>query len=276
MRLDSRIHSSCETTIIWNGKENKEKYEPILEKALRVSLLIEETYSVLYDLRPVSLFNISESDSVARFQFIKSIGLKYLVLANYKYNQKKFINYSPSNYIQNSKMSVLKIVVAKSEKILKEIEAAYKTLDNSTVGNLLGYPEDCRLFFDNIWNVGYFDPLWQQANNTIPIKQKDENHIVLDKNKVFGITNSFLRYINLSLTSHIPCSLSCQKSYEIAIQRINLGKDLKLEGILDLELLLSLPLKWSALKGKAMIVSPYFSILTESVNCIDKFTIELT
>lgn len=151
---------------------------------------------------------------------------------------------------------------------------ACRANDHIKQGELLGYPSCCTEFFNQSMEAGYVDPIWQYAGNKEEhIKKKDE-HFIRVAHTCSHLISPFLRYIDLRLIPHVPCSPSCEHSVKIAEDIYELGKEKKVMGIEDLVLLLSMPAEWDAAKGIAYISTPMFKIEASSVTCYPKHVVQ--
>lgn len=153
--------------------------------------------------------------------------------------------------------------------------------DHDTIGKLLGYPKCCREFFIEMWSSGYIDPIWQQALNTGSPTVKEEFY----NNKFVGYSVDIKgypqcvtmhRYWGIRYSLHLPCSFTCRATYEIgkiwAKELDEIDKDIS-KAILEI---LSLPTTWSALRGAAVIYTPYSKGVAASVPCADLHTVHFT
>jgi hypothetical protein len=66
------------------------------------------------------------------------------------------------------------VIVARTLKDALRFKAANASGDNDTQGELLGFPKCCRTFFSDAWAGGYYDPIWQIAENTVK-KEEEKN-----------------------------------------------------------------------------------------------------
>lgn len=178
-------------------------------------------------------------------------------------------------------------VITSSIQYAEEFAHAHFTRDDLKIGELLGFPNCCSQFFDNVWKQGYFDPIWQQAENTtspetlknrrdfsdpignlekklIRFKKSDENHKIL----------STFRYIGIRIISHFACSFDCKESIGVANNWINLGRDLRIEGLDETLEILQLPFEWNCYKGLAEINTPVFKVVTSSMPCYPNHIIQ--
>jgi hypothetical protein len=178
-------------------------------------------------------------------------------------------------------------VVTKSIDLADQFADAHNRGDDLAIGKLLGFPERSSIFFDEVWKKGYFDPIWQQAENTtepetlknrrdfedpmgnvekklIRFKSSDENWKIL----------STFRYIGIRVISHFAHSFDDKESIQVADNWIQLAKDLNLLGLQETMEILQLPFEWNCLKGFAEINTPVFKIVTSSVPCYPNHIIQ--
>lgn len=102
------------------------------------------------------------------------------------------------------------VYISKSEKICRKAKSAEQMNDHKAFGKLLGYPNCCIKFFIE--------------NNKE--QEKRQNDYVLpalsNSKKPYSFYNNIaIRYFDVALLNHFPCSLNCKKSIKIAKQ--NLG-----------------------------------------------------
>lgn len=176
-------------------------------------------------------------------------------------------------------------VLAKSMEVAEEFVKAHHKGDDLKIGELLGFPRKSCEFFNDTWQKGYHDPIWQQAENTseenisfrkefkdengnikqylIAIKASDENFLIA----------STLRYSNLRILSHFPYSFDDKESVEVAKEWLELGRKLELEGIDELLDIMRLPYSWDSYKGYVEITTPVFKIVADTTPCFPKYTI---
>jgi len=134
---------------------------------------------------------------------------------------------------------------------------AFNAGDNVRQGEMLGFPSCCCLFFEQNWKAGYFDPVWQMTG-------KDQSH---------PYANPLLRYIGLRVGFHIPCSFNCAETIKGAHARLLIAKDRDLVKLLTG--LLSMPISWSALHGQAVVRTPIFYLITQTVPTHKEYRIDL-
>lgn len=149
--------------------------------------------------------------------------------------------------------------VTGSQSSINSFKTAWDKKDNCSVGRFLGYPECCSRAFEEIWtNEGFMDTTWSMAKNRVPTRN---NSSVIDFWGPFQ-TNIMLRYLGVRAIPHLPCSVRCIESVELANKLLQLGRDLGYHEEIDwLEKMLSWPIEWSVLHGIAEIKSPVIKIV---------------
>lgn len=258
--------------IQWVSKEVKLKYEPMLEKAKNVYLQLEEL-SVQHGLRHCTTSHVDPNRMDIRQQ-------EYIKKGMYFLPQEKVGHYTGfSNYhppVEEGKPWHYYGVVADTvENALKFAEATDR-LDHTTLGQLLDFPECCVEFFNENWvKKGIHDPVWQQALNANEknIRIKEDNLIRLKD--IPWQANPLLKYLSVGVIFHVCDSLTCEKTLKRSMDWINLAKELKIDGLKELEMFLRMPMEWDALKGIAYIRTPLFKLAINSVTCTERFKVQL-
>jgi hypothetical protein len=134
---------------------------------------------------------------------------------------------------------------------------AFQAGDNVKQGEMLGFPKCCCEFFQKNWAAGYFDPVWQMAGRDAP----------------HPLSNPLLRYIGLRVGFHIPCSFNCSETIKLSELRLKIAPDQDLAKLLVA--LLSMPMTWSALHGQAVVRTPLFYLVTQTVPTLTEYKMEL-
>lgn len=146
--------------------------------------------------------------------------------------------------------------------------------DHDTIGELLGYPQCCREFFRTVWMAGYIDPVWQAAQRTNAGSVLSRTDYLIElKGEELAHTWSGSRYNGLRLAPHIPCSFSCEETHERVSEWLQLGRQLNIPGIDDLVALLNMPVEWNALHGVALVTTPIYRVVTNTVACHPKHVV---
>jgi hypothetical protein len=179
----------------------------------------------------------------------------------------------------------LKCVIARGVRDAQQFRDADRERDDISIGEMLGYPPCCTRFFASVWRQGFFDPIWQTAENTPDhaIRSRSVRHdghgnavetsIVLAPNPEGCKISSCLRYIGVRITSHFACAANCATSIAIANQRIDLARRLQMSVDPALELL-RLPCRWECQDGMAHVSTPAFRFHVQSMPYKVKHTVQ--
>jgi hypothetical protein len=81
------------------------------------------------------------------------------------------------------------------------------------------------------------------------------------------------RYNGVRLTPHLACSFDCPGTLDNARKWMDLGTQLKLNGLTELHDILNMPTSWDVMHGIAMVTTPVFRLVTNSVPCTEQFVI---
>lgn len=257
-------------------QEIKEMWEPRVAKAMKAYYDLE-ILTVQAGIRACTTRHIPPQNLEAEMAKFARMGLYWLPIT--RVGAYSGFAHTHPPVIEGRPWTFYGVVSNSLESALAFVDAS-NNLNHDTLGKLLGYPDCCREFFDKVWGAGYVDPIWQQAMNAHGTTARVESSIEDDKPdsyKVIHLTNdvshmavSMLRYIGVRAVPHIPCSMDCEHTKEIARQWIGLGFEKDVEGIDDLVKLLTLPTEWDCLKGVAVVSTPLFKISTNSVTCFPR------
>ena len=99
----------------------------------------------------------------------------------------------------------------------------------------------------------------------IRLRQMDELYLI----------SSVFRYINIRILSHMPRSFDDYESLEVARKWIQVAKDHKLDDELqDVIDIMRLPYEWDCLKGVAVINTPVFKLVVNSMACYPNHVVQ--
>lgn len=139
---------------------------------------------------------------------------------------------------------------------------AWKTGD---IGGLLGFPECCQRFFEEVWTRGRgVDTTWQWAGGTgheVEVDPRPEANILL-------------RWLGVRLVPHLPCSTDCRGTIELGVQMEAVARAAGYGQEMDwAREMLSWPVEWSALHGIAEIKTPVLKVSTRTDATADKYVV---
>ena len=140
--------------------------------------------------------------------------------------------------------------VAKNNTDARIIYDALLRSNDSLMGWILGFPDCCVKFFNEVWNK----------------KGLRDTHFEMDfdgEESVWNGCNILLRSLGLRMVSHLPCSFSCINTSLIATNNEEIARRLGYQQEWEwLKMLLSFPIEYSALHGIARIKTPLFEVST--------------
>lgn len=259
------IDSFCR--VVWVSKAARDMWEKPIQEVNQFVQELEIT-SVVEGQRPCSWQTISESELSFYTRSWSDMGLKSLPIKRvgtfggfaHKHTEPK-----------NDGTDLICVILSKDMESALEFKKAFESGDNDKQGELLGFPSCCRKFFCDTWKDGYYDPMWQAAlQSNVVDKEERKLHI-----KAHPLSISTLRYIGIRVSFHITHSFNCEKTIEIASQRLELADKVDHEKTELLKALLLMPHSWDVNKGIAVVKTPLFYIITSSVPSIEKHVIEV-
>jgi hypothetical protein len=264
---------------VWASQEIEKEWRPKLALASQAYERLEYE-TVVHGLRACTTAHCTPDDMVRRIQFYAKKGLMYHPLqqvgayTGFAHTHPPVIPGKPWTWFGVVAKDPLDAYTFAEASALTE-DSAGKEIDHSTIGTLLGYPECCRKFFTDVWAAGYVDPVWQQAENCEGeyVVKKEEHLIQLSKETPWE-TSPLLRYIGVRIMPHIPCSHDCKPSLVIARSWLDLGRELAIPGMEELEQFLRMPVEWDCLKGIAYVSTPIFKIETNSMTCYPRHVVQ--
>jgi hypothetical protein len=150
-------------------------------------------------------------------------------------------------------------VVGGSEDAFKAHEAWTARMDDA-LGQLFGYPECCRKFFQEVWvHQHCLDTTWAMATNTVASQTA-----VVECGGV-PLANVLWRCLGVRAVPHLPCRFDCKETMAFAEQLLSVGER---AGFVDemrwVREILSWPVEWSALHGIAEVKTPILKFSTRT------------
>lgn len=259
----------------WVSKAVKDEWEPKLLKA-RSAYSELELESVTHGLRKCVIRNVSPDYLIAFMDKLAERQLVFLPIRKVGGSSEYAHRYTSAKEGSSWKWYG---VVAKSYEDASKLKSLVledeENIDHEAIGELLGYPKCCTHFFTEKWGAGYIDPVWQEAENVASAHVlKKEDHLIKVSHELPYETNLMLRYIGIRLVPHIPCSLDCKDTAHMASSWMNLGRELGIDGLNELEEFLRLPVQWDCLKGIAYVATPLFKIETNSMTCYPNYVVQ--
>ncbi|UGY02539.1 hypothetical protein [Bradyrhizobium quebecense] len=158
---------------------------------------------------------------------------------------------------------------------VEEASDAYRSGSTAVLGRLLGYPSCCIAFFEEVWDrQRWIDTTWPmaariwsdapQTTSIVELRARPEN-------------NMLLRWLGIRPVFHLPCSLECDATYQVANEIKRVAKVIGEQSALDnLYEILSWPVQWSALHGIAEIETPVTRICARTDATARKHIVRLS
>lgn len=259
------------TRIIYNSPEDKESWEP---KILRSSALHNKTEfeMVRMGYRRVATMHITPRTYEKDIEIIIRNKLVWLPIQRTKsYSGFSHKHFPTDSSDPNSSVYGVLAQTLEDAEAFRNASQGPNT-DHNIIGDLLGFPLCCRDFFNTVWMDGFFDPIWQAAERTEEAQKISDTHIVLKK--IYPEAIQVFRYIGPRITSHLSCSFTCEESRNIGQKWIECMNIIDPEGFHDMMDILSLPWKWSVKWGIAIVTTPYFRVVTNSLPVKKEYIVE--
>jgi hypothetical protein len=145
--------------------------------------------------------------------------------------------------------------------------------DNAALAGLLGVPACCGAH-RRMWAAQAIDPTWPIAAGGPPHDRiGDENDRRVDIEGPWQ-TNILWRWLAVCAVPHLPCTLGCDASREVADRLNELGRQAGYDQEMDwMREILSWPVEWTALHGIAIVSTPILKISARTDATDRKFTV---
>lgn len=281
--LDIKIPSQTSTQFA--NLKSKQIWEPKILNASKVYPNLEFN-TVKHGVRPAMIAHGVDPRSIESFaKNLAKDGLFVLPLE--KEGIESGSGFSHKSGVYQGGPFTYRAVISKKIEDARTFVDAHNARNDIKIGELLGFPKESSEFFDKVWKLGYFDPIWQQAENTIDteaLKNKrdffsdsgdlEKRLIRIKDYKDAYKTLSVFRYIGVRLISHFPASFADDTSIQVANNWLQLAYDLKIPGVEDALDILNLPFEWDCSKGIAIVNTPVFKIVTSSMPCYPNHVVQ--
>lgn len=207
-------------TEAWVSPEARAYWEPIIRRLADYWLEVE-IRSVLEKLRYVCV-QIYRSDNIIRYSEIAfRCGFVSLPVESVDGGQRVIIG-------QHNDVTVF--------------HSAWKNGDKKTIAEMLGYPECCAYWFNDLWyNQKKIDTCLGMKSSGI----------------MQSTSNVLLRDLGIRPVFHLPCSWECQETSDVAKMIANICRG---EELTQIYKILRWPVKYSSLHGIAEITTPILKI----------------
>lgn len=246
----------------------RDTWQPRLQQITQAWLELEWR-SVAAGIRPCCLTSVSPEELVAKAAILTERGLVALPLQVQGVSQ---YSYSSTGVTaEPGKPIAFRIVIGKPDAAIA-FKHAFDTSDNIEIGRLLGFPDCCQQFFQQVWvEDGCVDTTWQMATNT----HLPENRMVEVTSSPYA--NILWRWMGVRPVPHLPCSFHCEHTIHFGQQLVQLGRDEGFTQEMDwLMEILNWSAEWSALHGIAEIKTPILKVSTRTDATPYKYTVRRT
>lgn len=185
-----------------------------------------------------------------------------------------------ANYYASTTVSIsygqpvgLRVVIGKPQDVA-EFKKAYDAADDIRIGQLLGFPECCQKFFDEVWvNRQMVDTTWPMGVQTAKLKNGETTVEVSGPVEA----NILWRWMGVRSVPHLPCGFDCENTVAFGKALIGVGRDAGYDEEMNwLEEILSWPAEWSALHGIAEIKTPLLRVSTRTDATACKYSVRRT
>lgn len=256
--------------VIWHSPEAQQQWGPVLARAQGVHDRAEYEM-VRQGARKCATLHISPQNYDRMMEQIQRDRLVWLPITRTRnYSGFSHKHYPVDQLDMNSSVYGVLARTLENAEAFRGASNGRRT-DHLTIGELLGFPKCCCEAFVRWWPT-YFDPVYQCAEASEHQVLRLENYEALLVEPHVA-THQMLRYAGFRLTSHFPCSLQCQASIEVGKVWLEVAKRADPQGTEALLQVLSLPGEWSVLHGIAVVETPYFSIVTNSLPTRHKWVV---
>ena len=265
MLLDIEIEP--QVTVVWPDEATKALWEPRLQAISRAHHRAE-IEMVARGHRRATTVNLKPQSFEHDLEWFAGLGLVFLPIKR----TKQYSGFAHKHVYTTGEDpdSMVYGCVAQSLEDAKAFkEASLGCINHGDIGELLGYPKCCRDFFERVWvRERWIDTIYHQAANT-PGHEYAEDDSGRRIVKVSGhpFCQQALRYLGVRITSHLPCSFTCEKTVRWGQTWFDVLAEVDPDAAGWAMEVLSMPTTWDALKGIVVCDTPIFRGVANSVPC---------
>jgi hypothetical protein len=265
-RLDFKLPDFCR--VGWASEVAKKRWSPVIDSVRQLWRTLE-IETVRHGVRRVGLVMLPGTVSPHPEGMPAITGLA----------SKPLYSMSPKTmYISDRNIShvggdwVVHAVGLKSD--VDEAVHAFKLGQDEILGRLLGYPDCCIRFFQEVWTgQHYIDTTWPMAVRCVDGTLRNMREF---EAPVKAETNLLLRWLGVRPVFHLPCSFHCDNTRQTAADIKEIAKKIGQESAIEsLYEMLLWPVQWTALHGIAEIEMPILRISTRTDATAIKYTVRL-
>jgi hypothetical protein len=245
------------TRFSWVSSEAQSVWQPRFLAVTNAWAKIEWV-SVIKGLRKCSMLTTRKSTARQLQHDLTNMGLAYKILSE----ENECAIPGDFNYFDDDPPDV---IVAGQREHVEEFMVSLQKDDYFTVVDMLGYPLCCAAFNREVAiDTHSLDYTWSFAANCIADCTTREFSSEINL-KCSPYTNILWHPVGIRSTPHVPCSDHCERSFNFALDLINLGLEIGLKDeMMWLVDILSWPVEWSCLHGIAEVKSPVVKIISRT------------
>jgi len=255
------------TRIVFYNKELKSIWKEKINRISRAHNAVEYQ-TVLKGYRKCATLHISPKNMESVLKRIAEDGLVWLPISK----TGAYEGFSHKHLPPSGDWNYYGVLARSMEDALEFYNASVKGIktDHTTIGKLLGYPECCINFFNEIW-PNYYDPIFQAAERTNDHRYEETNFskIIYIENP-YPEANQTLRYVGIRITSHLPCSFKCEETKKIGKYWIKTMEEIDPEAMEWALEILSSPIVWDSYHGVVEVWTPYFIVISNTFPYMEK------
>ena len=238
--------------IVWASETAQAVWEPRIHRVSNAWQMLERL-AVVHEIKPLALQTSSPEAFPDLVAWAAGNGLCAVPLRR---EASARIYSNASKELRAGEPWVYRVVIGHNPPV-KEFLKHWTAGDDARMGELLGFPKCCQLFFQKFWVEGKWRDL------TYPMVNYDDAQNYFRVNGPRG-ANILLRWVGIRMVSHLPCKFDCVPSGQIGEQMLKLFRTHFREESSWLEEMIDWPIRWSSLHGVAIITTPVMKIVTSS------------
>lgn len=250
---------------LWVSESARERWN---QRIVRFARSSADTawHSVVSGIRPCSLCWLSVEELLEWYARSIKSGLRILPLAM---RRTMLPGYADKPYLRVHRL--FRIVVGKKSDVLGFGDAWHRGA-HTEIGELLGYPECCRQFFEQVVLGRQFaDNTWPTAWNTVN-PSEGTRIIEVEGNAVL---NTIWRASGLVIIPHLPCSFRCARSLRLGEALVTVAHEIGYGAEMDSAIdMLHWPAEWTAFHGIAEVKTPILKMSSNTVATPHKYTVK--
>lgn len=240
--------------IAWTSTDAERVWSPKFSR-VRAAVIRCEWMSVRLKLRRCALFHLCEQDIERHSREWVAHGLNWKFLRDAALRTGAWwLNVNLRRGIPS------RPIVLGNNLDISDFERAWDDQDHESIGRLLGYPQCCRSFFEDVAGTqGCVDTLWAMSNS----KELTDARELYRSADGPAFSNILLQSLGVRAVPHAPCSFDCQGTallaHDFGVVARKIGVQREYEWLTSI---LSWPAQWSGLHGIAEVQTPIVKVCT--------------